>query len=87
MNLLTLLADGTLLPCRRLPLPIGNCLEEDMLTLYRNSPLIQELREMKIPEECMRCAKADKCRGGAKCLSYAIKGTYDIKDINCYLRK
>jgi len=86
VNLLTLLADGTLLPCRRLPLPIGNCLEKDMISLYENSPLIRELREMKIPEKCLRCAKAEKCRGGAKCLSYAITGTYDIKDINCYLR-
>lgn len=85
-DLLTLLADGTLLPCRRLPLPIGSCLEEDMTSLYEKSPLIKELREMKIPEECSRCPKAEKCRGGAKCLSYAIKGTYDIKDINCYYR-
>ncbi len=86
VNLLTLLADGTLLPCRRLPIPIGNCLEEDMISLYENSPLIRELREMRIPEECNRCPKAEKCRGGAKCLSYAMKGVYDIKDINCYLR-
>ncbi|MBO4877583.1 MAG: radical SAM protein [Ruminococcus sp.] len=86
VNLLTLLADGTLLPCRRLPIPIGNCLEEDMTELYENSPLIKELREMKIPEDCYRCPQAERCRGGAKCLSYAIKGVYDIKDINCYNR-
>ena len=42
-SLLTLLADGTLLPCRRLPIPVGNCTESDMLTLYRSSPLIEEL--------------------------------------------
>ena len=83
-DLLTLFADGTLLPCRRLPLPIGNCLETDMLTLYRNSPLIRELQAQRIPDECSSCAKASLCRGGAKCLTYALTGDYTRKDPNCY---
>ena len=83
-DLLTLLADGTLLPCRRLPIPIGNCLETDMLSLYRNSPLICTLQERRIPDECMYCAKAELCRGGAKCLTYAMTGDYTRKDPNCY---
>ena len=84
IDLLTVLADGTLLPCRRLPIAIGNCLEQDMLTLYQNSPVVAELRRETIPEECMPCPKAHLCRGGAKCLSYAVTGRYDVKDINCY---
>ena len=83
-DLLTLLADGTLLPCRRLPLPVGNCLETDMLTLYQSSPLIRELREQRIPDECLSCVKAELCRGGAKCLTYALTGDYNHKDPNCY---
>lgn len=84
INLLTVLADGTLLPCRRLPIPIGNCLETDMLTLYQNSPLIADLKADRIPDECSSCPRAEMCRGGAKCLSFATKGDYNIKDINCY---
>ena len=85
-TLLTLLADGTLLPCRRLPIPIGNCLERDMLTLYRESPLIKELLREEIPEACKPCPKAHICRGGAKCLTYAVTGKLNEKDINCYYR-
>lgn len=85
-TLLTLLADGTLLPCRRLSIPIGNCRTEDMLTLYRNSPLIAELRNERIPDDCIACPKAHLCRGGAKCLSYAVTGRLYEKDINCYYR-
>ncbi|MBQ3918709.1 MAG: radical SAM protein [Oscillospiraceae bacterium] len=84
VSLLTLLADGTLLPCRRLPIPVGNCLEQDMRTLYRESKLIAQLCERNIPEECMPCPKAHLCRGGAKCLTYAVTGRFDGKDINCY---
>ena len=83
-DLLTLLADGTLLPCRRLPIPVGNCLETDMLTLYQSSPLIRELRAQRIPDECLSCVKAELCRGGAKCLTYALTGDYNHKDPNCY---
>ncbi len=86
IDLLTLLADGTLLPCRRLPVPIGNCLETDLLTLYQNSELIRTLRERRIPDACRSCPKAELCRGGAKCLTYALNGSWDQKDPNCYYR-
>ena len=85
-TLLTLLADGTLLPCRRLPIPIGNCLENDMLTLYKNSPLIEQLKKETIPDECMKCPIAHMCKGGAKCLTYAVTGNLSGKDINCYYK-
>ncbi|MBR5372040.1 MAG: radical SAM protein [Oscillospiraceae bacterium] len=85
-TLLTLLADGTLLPCRRLPIPVGNCLEQDMLTLYRNSPLIAELRKETIPEACTACPRAHLCRGGAKCLTYAVTGKLCERDLNCWYR-
>ena len=83
-TLLTLLADGTLLPCRRLPIPIGNCLEKDMSVIYSESTVIKELKDFKFPDECIACPKAELCRGGAKCLSYAITGSYNRKDVNCY---
>ena len=85
MTLLTLLADGTLLPCRRLPVPVGNCLENDMTTLYRESELIAELNRDEIPEDCFKCPKAHLFRGGASCLTYAVTGHMHGKDINCYL--
>ncbi|MDD7515898.1 radical SAM/SPASM domain-containing protein [Ruminococcus flavefaciens] len=85
-TLLTLLADGTLLPCRRLPVPIGNCLEEDMSALYEKSELIKELSEQKIPKECLPCPHALLCRGGAKCITYAFTGDFRGRDINCYYK-
>ena len=85
-TLLTLLADGTLLPCRRLPIPIGSCLEENMTELCENSSLIKELSEQRIPEKCLPCPHAELCRGGAKCLTYALTGDFRGKDVNCYYR-
>lgn len=84
VELLTILADGTLLPCRRLPIPVGSVLENSILGLYQNSPVIKNLQKKEIPEECNQCLKAELCRGGAKCLSYALYQDYNRKDENCY---
>lgn len=86
ISLLTLLADGTLMPCRRLPLALGSCLEKSMSEIYDNSDIIRQLKETTIPEECNSCPKAHLCMGGAKCLSYAMTGDYNRKDINCYYK-
>jgi len=85
-TLLTMLADGTLLPCRRLPIPVGNCLEEDMTELCERSDLIKELSQQRIPKECLPCPHAELCRGGAKCLTYAVTGDFRGRDVNCYYR-
>ena len=60
-------------------------IEKDMTTLYRESELIAELNRDEIPEDCYKCPKAHLCRGGAKCLTYAVTGNMHGKDINCYL--
>lgn len=85
VELLTILADGTLLPCRRLPIPMGNVLKTSILSLYKTSHLVKELQKKEIPKECNKCLKAEMCRGGAKCLSYALHKEYNRKDENCYI--
>lgn len=84
-TLLAIKENGDLLPCRRLPLVLGNVLKDDILSIYENNDTIKELRKKEIPMQCNHCIKAEECRGGAKCLNYAVTGRYDIKDINCYL--
>ena len=84
-NLLIVLADGSVMPCRRLPFVIGNIKESDLLTLHQNSPLMKELRSVGIPDKCKECKYSEMCRGGSKCLTYAKTGRFDITDPDCYL--
>ncbi len=84
-NLLVVLADGDVMPCRRLPFVLGNVHDSDLLTLHRESPVMQSLRAAQIPEGCRACRYADLCRGGSKCLAYAKTGRYDIPDPDCPL--
>ena len=82
-NLLVVLADGNVLPCRRLPLVLGNVSDSTLLSLHRDSPIMKELRGTGIPDGCKGCKYAEDCRGGAKCLTYAKTGRYDLTDPDC----
>lgn len=86
-RLLTILADGTLLPCRRLPLTLGNLTTEKLCDIMKNSEIVKELRTAGLPDECGECACRNKCNGGAKCLTYAVTGQWNKKDINCWNTK
>ncbi len=82
-SLLTILADGTILPCRRLPLPLGNIMTDDIEFIINNHELIMELKKQDIPSECQKCTYVNRCKGGAKCLTYAVTGQLQGRDINC----
>lgn len=82
-TLLTVMENGDLVPCRRMPIYVGNLLKENMLYLYQHSPILEDLKKQEIPSECHKCEHAELCLGGLKCLNYALKGKYNIKDVGC----
>lgn len=82
-NLLIVLANGDVMPCRRLPYIIGNVKENDLLTLHQSSSLMKELRRAGIPDGCKECKYSSLCRGGSKCIAVAKTGRFDIPDPDC----
>ena len=83
-RILALLPNGDILPCRRLPIKIGNILETPLEKIYYEDR-IKEMRDLKnAPEFCRQnCANFNNCFGGAKCVTYAYSGRLDIPDIQC----
>ena len=84
-RLLALLANGTVYPCRRLPLEVGNALETPLDVLFETSPLLKTLRAAGAPEGCRGCQWEETCKGGAKCVAFAKTGRWDEKDPDCPL--
>ena len=82
-RLLTVLADGSVMACRRLPIVSGNVRERSLLDIYGNDPELIKLRSAGVPKECEECAYSKLCAGGAKCIAYAKSGRYDIPDPDC----
>ena len=84
-TLLTVMENGDLVPCRRMPITIGNLFDRSMYDLYTNSDVLKALREKKIPDECIDCEHSEVCHGGLKCLTYAMYKNLNHKDYGCNL--
>jgi radical SAM protein with 4Fe4S-binding SPASM domain len=84
-TLLTILPDGSLCPCRRMPLHVGNVLDRPIAELYFDSPVLRSLRDHGAPAECSRCFYSEVCRGGLRCLAHAVQGTPFVADPGCWL--
>ena len=85
ITLLTVMENGDLVPCRRMPIVVGNLLKDNMYDLYKNSKIIKQLQKELIPDSCKKCENAELCTGGLKCLTYAIFKDLNHKDIGCSL--
>lgn len=86
-TLLTILPNGDLCPCRRMPAIAGNILSASLLELYHESPLLQGLRNKEtISAGCEHCFYARTCRGGARCISWAVHGDPFRADPGCWMR-
>lgn len=82
-SLLTVMENGDLVPCRRMPIVVGNLTKDNMYKLYKESPILKQIREEIIPDECNLCDLSVFCQGGLKCLTYAIYKDLNHKDIGC----
>ena len=85
-TLVAVLADGSLVPCRRMPIPVGNLFETSLLQLYRESGIFQQLRETSTNNErCRKCVYLKGCGGGLRCLAYALTGGPLFGDPDCWV--
>jgi AdoMet-dependent heme synthase len=79
---LSVLSDGTVYPCRRLPIPIGN-IKEGIVNLIVNNNIMQELRDLGKMERNAQCNKVSHCRG-CRAVAYAVTGDFMAKDPMCF---
>ncbi len=82
-SLLTVMENGDLVPCRRMPIVVGNLLNNNMYDLYKNSKILKELQKDTTPDDCKNCEHSKKCSGGLKCLTYSIYKDLNHKDVGC----
>ncbi len=89
---LTILPDGTLLPCRRLNIPLGNILKDNLRTVWASSPVLSALRnKKKYKGKCSTCDQWSKCRGcRAIAYQYSLskgRGNYLSEDPQCFINE
>ncbi|MGC9966753.1 MAG: radical SAM protein [Syntrophobacteraceae bacterium] len=85
-SLICILPNGDVYPCRRMPVKIGNVLETPLAKIYHGSDILHALRDGdRIGDGCRKCFFARACRGGLRCLSYALSGSPFEADPGCWL--
>jgi len=82
----TVVANGDIHPCPGVNLPVGNVREDTLEHILNESPVIQELRNIRklIKGRCGRCELKYRCYG-CRGNAYQITGDYLAEDPMCWL--
>jgi radical SAM protein with 4Fe4S-binding SPASM domain len=81
---LCIMPEGTVFPCRRFPISIGNLLNNSLKQIWEKSEILEKLRgKENLRGQCGRCELED-CRG-CRSLAYALTGDYLEQDPHCPL--
>ncbi len=79
---LTVEADGTIYPCRRLPIRLGQWPETSLEAAWAHSELEQLRNRDRLEGACGRCAYRWVC-GGCRAIPFALSGRAQGEDPHC----
>jgi MoaA/NifB/PqqE/SkfB family radical SAM enzyme len=74
--------DGEVTPAGFLPLPLGSVTDRPLAEIYRDTPLLQDIRAARFTGRCGVCEYADLC-GGSRARAYAAFGDPLAEDPAC----
>jgi radical SAM protein with 4Fe4S-binding SPASM domain len=82
---MAILWDGTVLPCRRLNIPIGNVLKEKLFRIWYGSDVLWRIRDKNnLRGKCHNCQNINRC-GGCRAIAYETTGDCMGEDIQCWI--
>lgn len=76
--------NGVVYPAGFLPLALGNVRERDIVSIYRENPLLQDIRASRFSGACGRCDYRDSC-GGSRARAFALTGDPLGEDAACVM--
>ncbi|HCJ66317.1 MAG TPA: hypothetical protein DHV62_03085, partial [Elusimicrobia bacterium] len=80
---LCIMPDGTVYPCRRFNLPVGNLLEKSLSEIWQNSEVLNKIRDKNnLQGKCKECS-INECRG-CRANAFALTGDYLAEDNQCW---
>lgn len=85
IHFLTIVADGTVYPCRRLPIKIGEVPKQKLRDIFIGSAELNKMRQVERLEKCSKCDLLQYCRG-CPAVAYGTSGNYFSADPQCWAR-
>ncbi|MCP4675773.1 MAG: GeoRSP system radical SAM/SPASM protein [Deltaproteobacteria bacterium] len=77
-------ADGAITPCGFIPTVIGNLIDDDLLEVWRNSPVLEAMRNKHAQGKCAGCSCYEDCLGGCSARALALTGDFNNPDPHCW---
>lgn len=74
--------DGAVYPAGFLPLTLGNVRERSLVSIYREDPLLKDIRASRFTGRCGECDYRDIC-GGSRARAFALSGDPLGEDAAC----
>lgn len=79
--------NGDFTPCGFIPLVLGNVLRDDFSGMWKNSPVLQEMRGKSAKGKCRSCGHYADCLGGCTARAYAMTGDLNAPDPHCWVNE
>jgi len=84
-RVLIVMPNGDVLPCRRLPIVVGNVMKQKLFEIYYSANMLWQLRNLNNSHHfCKKCNNFNKCFGGALCVTYAYFKKLHVPDVQCW---
>jgi len=85
IGLLNIGSDGTIFPCSRLQIPLGNVREDELIDIWYSSGILAALRDRtNLEGKCGKCDYKNWC-GGCRAMAYALRGDHLAEDPTCWV--
>lgn len=79
-------SDGTVYPCRKLPIPLGNILKNNLIEILSDNSVVVTLKDRgNLRGRCSKCQFLYLC-GGCRAAAYTYTGNYLGDDPACFVR-
>lgn len=81
---LNIKANGDMTPCGFIPVVIGNIARDDLQQVWKDSAVLDKMRNKKATGKCSGCSKYDDCLGGCTARALALTGDMNSPDPHCW---
>jgi GeoRSP system radical SAM/SPASM protein len=81
---LNIKANGDITPCGFIPVVIGNIVRDDLREIWRDSPVLAQMRNKQPTGKCAGCSKYADCLGGCTARALAVTGNLNSPDPHCW---
>lgn len=81
---LNIKANGDMTPCGFIPIVIGNIVRDDLQQVWKESVVLEKMRNKQPTGKCSGCSKYEDCLGGCTARALALTGEMNSPDPHCW---